>query len=400
MKYRIVKVLLCSLTAVMLFINTGITPQAAQLASAVPMGGVNVGFADEGNSIAVSVAALNSEVVPEKDTATSDEENIYQNMVIAQVSKYVNVRSLPSEEGEILGKLYNNSAGTLLGEENGWYLIKSGNVTGYVKAEYCVTGQAAVELAKEVGTRIAKVETTTLRVRQEPNADSATLSLIPIDDELLVLEEVDGWVKVDTQEGDGYVSAEYVSLKTEFVQAESKEEEEARLAKEEAERQAAKEAAAKKAAEKAAKEAEKKAAQAQTEAASDGQAEQDTSVPVPATDSGDLGAQVAEYALQFLGNPYKAGGSSLTNGTDCSGFTMRVYENFGISLPRSSGDYREVGYAVDGIANAQPGDIIVYSGHVAIYIGNNQIVHASNKRDGIKISQADYKKYLSIRRIF
>lgn len=398
MKYRVVKVLLCSLTAVMLFINTGITPQAAQLASAVPMGGVNVGFADEGNSMDVSQAALKTEPVSEKITSTSDEENIYQNMVIAQVSKYVNIRSLPSEEGEILGKLYNNSAGTLLGEENGWYLIKSGNVTGYVKAEYCVTGQEAVELAKEVGTRIARVETTTLRVRQEPSVDAATLSLIPIDDELLVLEEVDGWVKVDTQEGDGYVSAEYVSLKTEFVQAESKEEEEARLAKEEAERQAAKEAAAKKAAEKAAKEAEKKAAQA--DAAADTQEAQSASVTVPSSNSGDLGTQVAEYALQFLGNPYKAGGSSLTNGTDCSGFTMRVYENFGISLPRSSGDYREVGYAVDGIANAQPGDIIVYSGHVAIYIGNNQIVHASNKKDGIKISQADYKKYLSIRRIF
>lgn len=394
MKYKFVKALLCVMTAVMLFLNTGFTSSAAQLASAVPVGGVNAGITDGDDTVSLPQNAPQTRDVQE--TAEDFEENIYENMVIAQVSKYVNVRSIPDEDGEILGKLYNNSAGTLLGEENGWYLIQSGSVTGYVKAEYCVTGQAAVELAKEVGTRIAKVETTTLRVRQEPSADSATLGLIPIDDELLVLEEVDGWVKVDTQEGDGYVSAEFVSVKTEFVQAESKEEEEARLAKEAAERQAAKEAAAKKAAEKAAKEA---AEQAEAAAQSE-QAPADSGVTVPSTGNSDLGAQVAEYALQFLGNPYKHGGTSLTNGIDCSGFTMKVYENFGISLPRSSGDYREVGYAVDGLDNALPGDIIVYSGHVAIYIGNNQIVHASNKRDGIKISQADYKKYLSIRRIF
>lgn len=389
MKYKIVKVMLGCMTAVLLFGNMGLTSQAAQLASAVPMGGVNVGFEDGTSVVPV---ALPKQEEPVEKAIPNDDADIYENIVIAQVSKYVNIRSLPSEEGEILGKLYNKSAGKLLGEENGWYLIKSGSVTGYVKAEYCVTGQAAVDLAKEVGTRIAKVETTTLRVRQEPSAESATLGLIPIDDELLVLEEVDGWVKVDTQEGDGYISAEYVSLKTEFVQAESKEEEEARLAKEEAERKAAKEAAQKKAAEKAAMQA---AQQAEAK-----QAAENAGVTVPSTGSGDLGAQVAEYALQFLGYPYKHGGSSLTNGTDCSGFTMRVYENFGIALPRSSGDYRSVGYAVDGLANAQPGDIIVYSGHVAIYIGNNQIVHASNKKDGIKISQADYKKHLSIRRIF
>lgn len=398
MKYKFVKTILCSFTVLFLFANTGITPQAAQLASAVPMGGVNAGLTDEDAVVTLPKADAAAERTEGEAAPTSDEENIYDNMVIAQVSKYVNIRSLPDKDGEILGKLYNNSAGTLLGEENGWYLIQSGTVTGYVKAEYCVTGQEAVELAKVVGTRIAKVETTTLRVRQEPSADSATLGLIPIDDELLVLEEVDGWVKVDTQEGDGYVSAEYVSLKTEFVQAESKEEEEARLAKEEAERRAAKEAAAKAAAERAAKEAQKQAEAAAKEEAEAGTSADST--PVSSTDSSDLGTQVAEYALQFLGNPYKHGGTSLTNGTDCSGFTMRVYENFGISLPRSSGDYRDVGYAVDGLSNAQPGDIIVYSGHVAIYIGNNQIVHASNKRDGIKISQADYKKYLSIRRIF
>ena len=113
-----------------------------------------------------------------------------------------------------------------------------------------------------------------------------------------------------------------------------------------------------------------------------------------------MGVAVAEYACQFVGNPYVWGGSSLTNGTDCSGFVMSVYANFGVSLPHSSTADRTQGYAVDGLANAQPGDLICYSGHVALYIGNGQIVHASSSKTGIIISNADYKKILAVRRIF
>ena len=109
---------------------------------------------------------------------------------------------------------------------------------------------------------------------------------------------------------------------------------------------------------------------------------------------------VADYALQFVGNPYVYGGSSLTNGTDCSGFVMSVYANFGVSLPHSSSADRSQGAAVDGLANAQAGDLICYSGHVALYIGNGQIVHASTAKTGIIVSNADYKKVLAVRRIF
>ena len=113
-----------------------------------------------------------------------------------------------------------------------------------------------------------------------------------------------------------------------------------------------------------------------------------------------MGVSVAEYALQFVGNPYVYGGTSLTNGADCSGFVMSVYANFGVSLPHSSASDRSQGAAVDGLENAQPGDLICYSGHVALYIGNGQIVHASNKKTGIIVSRADYRKILAIRRIF
>jgi cell wall-associated NlpC family hydrolase len=113
-----------------------------------------------------------------------------------------------------------------------------------------------------------------------------------------------------------------------------------------------------------------------------------------------MGVAVAQYALQFVGNPYVYGGTSLTNGADCSGFVMSVYANFGVSLPHSSASDRSQGYAVDSLDNAQPGDLICYSGHVALYIGNGQIVHASNKRTGIIVSNANYRTILAIRRIF
>ncbi len=111
-----------------------------------------------------------------------------------------------------------------------------------------------------------------------------------------------------------------------------------------------------------------------------------------------LGKQIASYACQYIGNPYVYGGTSLTNGTDCSGFTYRVYADFGYSLPRTSYAQRSVGKAVE-YANAQPGDIICYSGHVGIYIGGGKIVHASSPSTGIKISNAGYRPILGVRRI-
>lgn len=339
-----------------------------------------------------------TEEASEEETteAATEEEQDFRGLVIAQVNNYVNVRSIPSEDGEIVGKLYDKSVGEFEEEVNGWYKITSGNCTGYVKAEYCVTGDEAQALAKQVGTTYAVVNTTTLKVRQEASTESAVLGLVPIEEELVVVEELDGWVKVAIEEGDGYVSREYVNLRTDFVHAESKAEEEARLAEEAKEREEARAAAAATEATRAAQAAEQTVQkQAQTEAVIE--AAQATAA---SSAGSEMGKSVIDYATQFVGNPYVYGGTSLTNGTDCSGFVMSVYANFGVSLPHSSSALRSRGYDVGGLANAQPGDIVCYSGHVALYIGNGQIVHASTSKTGIIISNANYRSILAVRRIF
>lgn len=345
-----------------------------------------------GSEITIVEPVKPSEIV--RNQMVDEVKEDYSNLVIAQVSDYVNVRNLPSEEGEIVGKLYNNSVGDFLEEENGWYKIRSGSCTGYVKAEFCVTGEEADELAKEIGRRIATVTTETLNVRKEATTESAILGQVPLEEVLTVTNNEDGWVQVKIEEGYGYVSEEYVELSIEFVEAESREEEEQRLAREEEERRSAREALRR---EQEAREAAEQAAQQAEDPEGNGEAAVDNQ---PVQSDGSLGQQVADFALQFVGNPYRYGGTSLTEGADCSGFVMSVYANFGVSLPHSANADRKKGTGVASIEEAIPGDLVCYSGHVGIYIGNGQIVHASNSRTGIIVSNAHYDTILAVRRIF
>ena len=272
----------------------------------------------------------------------------YTNLGIAQADGNINVREVPGTEAEIVGKLPNNAGCEIIGTDGDWTQIESGKVKGYVKSEYLLTGEAAIAKAQEVKQTVATVTTTTLYVRDETNTDSHVITMMPEGEELEVLEVLDGWVKIEFDEsgegdGDDEISAAYVS--SEFV--------EVRYALSEAIKFS------------------------------------------PTEESASLRSRIVNYAMKFLGNPYVYGGTSLTNGADCSGFTMSVFAHFGISTGRSSRDQAAKGKEV-AVSAVQPGDLLFYASgnyinHVALYIGNGQVIHASTAKSGIKISPSNYR---------
>ena len=249
-------------------------------------------------------------------------KNVYEDMAFTQVEEgsYLFVRTEPSQDSEWVGKLYEADAAKVIGPVGEWTQIESGNVTGYVKTEYILTGESAEEKAKAI---VAE---------KKPEVDVETL------DE---------------------AKAEELAAEC-FSYAESKEEEAARLAEEAAK-------------------AEEEAKAAEAETVGTGQA-------------------VVDYAMQFVGNPYVWGGTSLTNGADCSGFVQSVYANFGVSMPRTSSAMRSAGTEVS-YSEAVPGDVICYEGHVGIYIGNGQIVNAIDEAHGIGVSSATYTNIITVRRL-
>lgn len=267
----------------------------------------------------------------------------YTNLGLANITEgNLNVRKKASTSGAVVGKLTRYNACEILEESDGWYKIKSGNVEGYVSADYIITGEEALKIAQTEACYIATVTTASLRVRQAPSTDSKKLDSVAKGEELIVVELLDGWVQVEVDGyKEAYVSAEYVTV-------------------------------------------EKKLKTGNT------------------LDELKYGSEISQvridlvnYALQFVGNPYVWGGNSLTKGVDCSGFTKQVYKKFGITLPRTSYTQPSAGKKIKA-SEAKPGDLFFYGdssgiNHVAIYIGNGKIVHAANKRAGIKISNAFYR---------
>ena len=382
----------------------------------------------------------NKENETDKETEKAEEKKaeqpktVYDTMAMSQVEDYVNVRALPSTDADIVGKIYNNCAAKIVGVEGEWYKIESGNVTGYIYSKYFVTGEEAKAVAIQQGYVNATVTTETLNVRDGQGTDAKLLTQLPEGEVYDVIQYGDGWVYLNVDEDiQGWVSMDYVDIDVKYATALTLEEEQAKIAEEErkaaeaaeAERlareakeaeeaeQARRAAAAEQAA--AAKRAERarqaeETQQTQTQTSRQSNYEEETQAPVqsePTYDSSSSSAMrnaVVAYALQFVGNPYVYGGSSLTNGTDCSGFTMAVYQHFGISLPHQSGS--QSGYGVQVSTDSLlPGDLLFYTsggsgiGHVALYIGNGQVVHASTPATGIKVSSAFYRTPVSAVRL-
>ncbi len=397
MKKRAMAIAACALA---FSITLGsVNASAASLSDSVAVAGVSSVLTQTLSDIDLTDFGGEPELTAADDTASaadaedSDEEDKtlsegldYSTIAIAQVNDYVNIRKRPNEDSKILGKLYSDCAGTVIEQDGDWTKIESGSVTGYVKSEYLSIGDK--DVIEEAGTKIAIVNTTTLYLRESASTESAVLDMIPIEEELRVLKYSGGaWCKVKFNGKRGFVSSDYVDVITTFDEAESIAEEKARLAAEAAE-----------AAAKAAANASSSSSSSGSSSSSSGSSS--ASDKHYSNPSGYSGSAVASYASQFVGNPYVYGGTSLTNGADCSGFVMSVYAAFGISLPHSSSALRSVGYAVS-TDEMQAGDIICYSGHVAIYVGNNTVVHASTPSTGIKFtSPANYRSIVCVRRIF
>lgn len=347
----------------------------------------------------------------------------YANIAVTKIEladSYVNVRSSPTtQEDNIVGHIYNHCAATIIdrvqGENGLWYKIESGNVTGYIKANYFVTGDEAEELAVQIGKIYGKVLASGLRLREEPVIDDGSNIITTLaEGEVYAItkkvEPGDEFVRItmgrrdDGTEVAGYIAKQYVQVYVKFdtamtlaeVEAKKAAEEEARRkaeAEEEArrkaeeERKAAEEAARKAAEEAARKEAEEAAKRAAEEAAK--KAKEEAEKAAMATRN----ALIAN-AKQYLGLPYVWGGNSLTTGVDCSGFTKLIYAQYGVELPRWSGHQALQGTAVT-MDTIRPGDLIFYASggvvyHVAIYIGNGQIIHAANEVLGVCIGGINY----------
>ena len=290
----------------------------------------------------VGIAAITNEVLDASEYLEYVDGTVsaawgYDELGIATVEEgNLNVREKATTSSKVVGKMYNNAACEIIGEEGDWYHIISGEVEGYVSKKFIITGIKAKLLGMEIAYERAVVQEDGLNVRTEPSEQAKILTKVAKG------EELDGWVKCKLNTDEVYVSADYVEVV-------------------------------------------------------DGL---NTAITITqfkyGMDVSDVRVDLCEYALEFVGNPYVWGGTSLTKGADCSGFVLSIYKNYGIELPHYSKSQSNYGTEIN-YKDAQPGDLLFYGSskstisHVAIYLGDGQIVHANDEKTGIIVSNAYYR---------
>ncbi len=254
----------------------------------------------------------------------------------------LNIRQEPDESGKLVGKLPKNAACEIVSSENGWAHITSGKVEGYVKEEYLLTGFDAKKKGEELASALAVATADGLNIREYPSTDAEIVTQVASGEALDIVEiQDDGWIRVYLDDEEVYVSSDYVEVKSDL----------------------------------------------------------ETAITMTELLYGqgvsDVRVDICQYAKQFLGNPYVWGGTSLTNGADCSGFILSVFAKYGVSLPHSSRAQANMGTRINA-SELQPGDLVFYAkggtvNHVALYIGGGQVIHASSPKTGIKISSYNYR---------
>lgn len=397
-KKLIYTALSCCLAAAITAAGFSVKAEATGNDAEIPVAGMNVALNNYyARTSGASQTGLDNPIVGiPAEVPVEEVESEYENVAVSRCDDYVNVRSMPSTDGEIVGKIYDGCAATILERVDDWYKIESGSVEGYIKAEYFVTGEEAEALVDELAVKIGTVNTTTLFVRAAADINSDRITMVPLGEEFDIIEEENGWAKIEVDAStSGWVSMDYLDIRVEFDVAISIEEEQRKIEEQEAAaRRAEADRQALLAAQAAQAEAERAAREAQSQAAQEAVA---SSIPAGSSNAA-LREAIVSYALQFVGNPYVYGGNSLTNGTDCSGFVNLIYKEFGYSLTRRASLQYNDGRRIS-VDELQPGDLIFYPepydpndiGHVAMYIGNGQVVHASSARTGIKISSYNYR---------
>lgn len=359
-------------------------------------------------TIAASVLTTGNINADEKDTTKETStamESKYANKAVADIysTTTLNIRKKGSINAKIVGKMKKGNIATVLKKGSEWSKVRSGNVTGYVKNQYLVFGDEIENFAKQNVKKVAKVQTETLRVRKKASTDSKIVTLVSEDDKLKVKKQTDDWAKVKVDGQTGYVSKDYAKVTYSFGKAKSMKQ----IQAEQEAKKRAEEAARNKPVSTTSSSHTSNTGTTSGSTTGSTQTTKKASVSVSSSGSSATGSRIASYAQQFVGNPYRYGGNSLTNGIDCSGFTQQIMAKFGYSISRTSSSQSGDGRAVS-TSNLRAGDLVFYGDggsidHVALYIGGGQVVHASNSapypRGGIKISNVNYRTPICARRI-